>query len=392
MHCWTISSLPLIMLRSSERRDRAERGCSHRCRCTLASARGSRRSPVGTPSREPHGLIGMRTDRFQPVIVRWRHTSHEVSIRRIYYRCQCGCRSRDHAGHSRTGSPRRTASRGLAEDPAEPDGDAGHSTGTYIISIRRQGSLTRRDVAILSHGDDESSESLPAVRPAGDWRTCRHAQGRSYRARQPLRSVGLLLAATASISLACNVPTSTTGPCCRRDRRRPGMVLGAVVTWRLASARPPTSRADVVLLVLGDGGALVGDRDRSIGPLRELRPDDRQRGLARSATASGDQRGVLRRRHRRRDDVGRTRGLRVGRCRAPNRSVRTCATFDPGTVRLLSICRQLHVDRARILARYQDVVSELQRDAAARMDQLLGNAEDGGEHEEVPVGREQHSF
>jgi hypothetical protein len=30
-----------------------------------------------------------------------------------------------------------------------------------------------------------------------------------------------------------------------------GWCSGAVVTWRLASARPPTSRADVVLLVLG---------------------------------------------------------------------------------------------------------------------------------------------
>ena len=32
-----------------------------------------------------------------------------------------------------------------------------------------------------------------------------------------------------------------------------------------------------------------------------------------------------------------------------------------------------HAD-TRILARYQDVVSELQRDAAARMDELLGGA------------------
>lgn len=35
-----------------------------------------------------------------------------------------------------------------------------------------------------------------------------------------------------------------------------------------------------------------------------------------------------------------------------------------------------HAD-TRILARYQDVVSELQRDAAARMDQLLGSTEEG---------------
>lgn len=40
---------------------------------------------VGLPQERrrvmPHGLIGMRTDCLQPVIVRWRHTRHEVSIR-----------------------------------------------------------------------------------------------------------------------------------------------------------------------------------------------------------------------------------------------------------------------------------------------------------------------
>jgi hypothetical protein len=44
----------------------------------------------------------------------------------------------------------------------------------------------------------------------------------------------------------------------------------------------------------------------------------------------------------------------------------------PDTVAMRSMG---HAD-TRILARYQDVVSELQRDAAARMDQLLGSTEE----------------
>jgi hypothetical protein len=39
---------------------------------------------VGLPQERrrvvPHGPVGIRTDCLQPVIVRWRHTSHEVSI------------------------------------------------------------------------------------------------------------------------------------------------------------------------------------------------------------------------------------------------------------------------------------------------------------------------
>ena len=47
-----------------------------------------------------------------------------------------------------------------------------------------------------------------------------------------------------------------------------GWCSGAVVTWRLASARPPTSRADVVLLVLWLGiGIARSVRYGNFGPM-----------------------------------------------------------------------------------------------------------------------------
>ena len=46
----------------------------------------------------------------------------------------------------------------------------------------------------------------------------------------------------------------------------------------------------------------------------------------------------------------------------------------PGTVAMRAMG---HAD-TRILARYQDVVSELQRDAATRMDQLIGRSVSSG--------------
>jgi integrase len=60
-------------------------------------------------------------------------------------------------------------------------------------------------------------------------------------------------------------------------------------------------------------------------------------------------------------------GLRHGAATLP------LAVDVPDTVTMRSMG---HAD-TRILARYQDVVSELQRDAASRMDQLLGSTEEG---------------
>jgi branched-subunit amino acid ABC-type transport system permease component len=56
-----------------------------------------------------------------------------------------------------------------------------------------------------------------------------------------------------------------------------GWCAGAVVAWRLASARPAASRADVVLLVLGAAVVLwFRDPDHAIAPVRgEPGPDDR---------------------------------------------------------------------------------------------------------------------
>jgi hypothetical protein len=67
---------------------------------------------VGLPQERgrvmAHGPIGMRTECLQPVIVRGRHTDHEVSIRLGICRCQCrietSCtppkRDRGHASRS----------------------------------------------------------------------------------------------------------------------------------------------------------------------------------------------------------------------------------------------------------------------------------------------------
>lgn len=55
-----------------------------------------------------------------------------------------------------------------------------------------------------------------------------------------------------------------------------GWCAGAVVAWRLASARPLASRADVALLTGRRGGAVVLGPHRAIAPIRgEPRPDDR---------------------------------------------------------------------------------------------------------------------
>jgi hypothetical protein len=112
----------------------------------------------------------------------------------------------------------------------------------------------REDAAIASHGDDESSGRFPG------------GSSGARLANMPPRSRAFVTAISAGLCGLVGLLLGGYGVDLVRLRRPDfeygtllaaaivgglGWCAGAVVAWRLASARPPASRADVVLLVLG---------------------------------------------------------------------------------------------------------------------------------------------